>query len=158
MSSDDKFEWAMAKRARGNELFAQRKFVEAGDVYVQALLGLDFQGTPEQSERSRTQIQVPVCNNLAAIKVMKKASLCLVEGQRDDMGGCRWCCRVGTWLTVDVWRQEWSAALALCNQVLRIDKHSFRAYIRRARVYRELDRLQSAAYVALSSSCSARTG
>ena len=102
----EKLEWALLRRRRGNALFEEGKYVEATDVYMQSLLGMDMTGNEEQKQASIHQLQVPVCNNLAAIKLMRKVG-----------GAAHQRTRRGAAPTLGHVVQEWLAAVKMCDQV-----------------------------------------
>lgn len=61
-----KLEWLQRRKELGNAYFSRRRFREAADMYVEALLGLDLGGRAEDRQRVVQERQVPVTLNLAA--------------------------------------------------------------------------------------------
>ncbi len=65
-SREEKLEWSRQKRERGNDLYKERKYSQALDMYITSLAGLDFGSGEEQKVEATTTIQIPVLCNMAA--------------------------------------------------------------------------------------------
>lgn len=59
-------EWMVRMRALGNEYFKRRRYSEAVDMYIQALVGLDLNDPdPEKRRAMARDHQVPLLLNMA---------------------------------------------------------------------------------------------
>jgi len=54
----EKIAWSKDMREEGNELYRNRKYLQACDVYVTSLAGLDFGTTDEERKEAILEIQV----------------------------------------------------------------------------------------------------
>merc|ERR550514_1448176 len=69
MSREEKLEWALKVKDLGNEKYAANCFDEATTLYNDCLVALDLEGTEAECERTRRELQLPVCTNLAACMI-----------------------------------------------------------------------------------------
>ena len=131
MPRADKLAWCAARKAAGNALFGEKRYAEACDTYVEALVGLDFGATAEERRHVVRRLQVPITNNLALCHVKMRVRLRRARAVRDGR------------LTRPR-AQRWAQAVRLCGEVLKIDDANVKAYVRRAMARTELGEFEGA--------------
>lgn len=57
LSREEKYEWANFKRLRGNQFYRQKKYDEAIEVYLKALIGLDFKEGRSNGNKTNSQTE-----------------------------------------------------------------------------------------------------
>lgn len=69
MNRQEKLDWALQVKELGNAKYVERQFDEAAKLYNDCLVALDLEGTEQECERTRQELQLPVCTNLAACMI-----------------------------------------------------------------------------------------
>lgn len=79
-SREERLAFAVAKKDRANELYHEGQLARAADVYLEALVGLDFGGgTAEEVAEGQRTVQLPVLCNLAACKLALGENAIVIE-------------------------------------------------------------------------------
>eukprot|EP00744_Colponema_vietnamica_P022197 GILI01031854.1.p1 GENE.GILI01031854.1~~GILI01031854.1.p1 ORF type:complete len:267 (-),score=64.43 GILI01031854.1:25-825(-) len=65
-SASEKKEWGLRKKDQGNKLYREKKFQEAADIYLQALMSMDVEASAEEKNVYQQEVQIPCLNNIAA--------------------------------------------------------------------------------------------
>jgi len=71
-SWEEKFEWVHQKKLKGNRFFNRKKFDDAIQIYLEALMGLDFTCPEENKKRMQCELQIPCLLNMAICMMEKK--------------------------------------------------------------------------------------
>ncbi|CAD8087925.1 unnamed protein product [Paramecium sonneborni] len=72
LSWDDRYEWLLYQKNKGNKLFYQQQYDRAIQVYYEMALGLDLKNTEERNEIMKQDFQYPIIFNLALCYKKKK--------------------------------------------------------------------------------------
>ncbi|CAD8065069.1 unnamed protein product [Paramecium primaurelia] len=72
LSWDDRYEWLLYQKNKGNKLFYQQQYDRAIQVYDEMALALDLQNTAERNEIMKQDFQYPIIFNLALCYKKKK--------------------------------------------------------------------------------------
>jgi hypothetical protein len=63
---EDRYEWMNHRKLKGNRYFKQRKFVEAQEIYLEAMLGITKTGhSKEKLQRMEREMSIPILTNIA---------------------------------------------------------------------------------------------